>query len=131
MRKAESRSRSTPAEDRYRKLFAEMEGESLVQMGARTGIAPGTLKWWRYELRRRDQARGDGEAAVTVVGAPPRPVPMLLPVHVVDAGVGPAPDGAPSYDVMLAGGRRVLRVPARFDPGAVRALVAALEGAPC
>ena len=41
------------------------------------------------------------------------------------------PECAASYEVLLAGGRRVIRVPARFELEAVRALVAAVEGASC
>jgi transposase-like protein len=112
-------SNETPAEDRYRTLFAGRKtGESLVALGARYGVAPGTLSWWRYELRRRDRARTGSRTAV----------PALLPVRILDA----APTRrATSYEIALSGGRRVIRVPEGFDPSAVGALVAAVEGASC
>jgi len=113
----------TPAESRYRKTFAgRRRGESLAALAARVGVASGTLSWWRHELRRRDRARAEGGAA-----------PILLPVRVLDVAPPPVPEaeGATGYEVLLAGGRRVLRVPARFEPEAVRALVAAVEGATC
>ena len=111
----------TPAEHRYRRLFAERRrGESLAALAARAGVATGTLAWWSHELRRRGRARA---ASDTVV-------PTLLPVRVREA----APvvrARAPGYEIALADGRRVLRVPAEFEPEAVRALVAAVEGASC
>lgn len=114
----------TPAESRYRRVFAERrKGEPWAALAARAGVAPGTLSWWRHELRRRDAARKRSG----------REGPALLPVRVV----APEPERpAPlpethGYEVVLASGRRVLRVPAGFDPAAVRALVAAVEGAPC
>lgn len=117
----------TPAEARYRRLFAERRtGESWTALAARAGVASGTVSWWRHELRRRDAARkrSGGES------------PTLLPVRVVaSATLAPPPPVSPpethGYEVVLAGGRRVLRVPVGFEPGAVRALVAAIEGASC
>lgn len=113
----------TPAEARYRRLFAERRtGESWAALAARAGVAPGTLSWWRHELRRRDAARKRR--------GPEGPV--LLPVRVVAAETPALPSPAPhGYEVVLAGGRRVLRVPVGFESGAVRALVAAIEGASC
>ena len=113
----------TPAEVRYRRLFAERRrGESWAALAARGGVAPGTLAWWRYELRRREAARARSEGQG----------PALLPVRVLDAETPAVPaTNASVYEVVLAGGRRVLRVPAGFEPAAVCALVAAVEGAPC
>jgi hypothetical protein len=112
----------TPAEDGYRKLFqTQKRGESLAALSARSGVARGTLSWWRYELRRRDRVRGgDGRAAA----------PALLPVRVVEPTWSARP-GRTSYEVSLVDGRRVIRVPAGFDPGEVRALVAAVESVSC
>lgn len=121
MRKIARSSNKTPAEDRYRKLFAEKRrSESLAALAARTGVAPGTLSWWRHELRHRDRARAESGTAM----------PALLPVRVLGASPPTAPARATIYEVSLAGGR-VLRVPSGFEPEAVRALVAAVEGASC
>lgn len=115
----------TPAEARYRRLFAERRtGESWAALAARAGVAAGTLSWWRHELRRRDAARKRSGPEG----------PALLPVRVVAAETPASPSPSPDphgYEVVLAGGRRVLRVPVGFEPGAVRALVAAIEGASC
>jgi len=118
MDKITKSSNETPAEDRYRKLFAERRrGESLVALAARCGVAPGTLSWWRHELRRRDRARTESRTTV----------PALLPVRILDAPTR----RVTSYEIALSGGRRVIRVPEGFDPSAVCALVAAVEGASC
>lgn len=114
----------TPAEARYRQLFAKRrKGESLRAFAARVGVAQGTLAWWGHELRCRGAARERRG----------RESPALLPVRVVAAAATPCAPSADAggYEVVLAGGRRVLRVPAGFDVAAVRALVMAVEGAPC
>lgn len=87
----------TPAEGRYRRLFAERrKGESWAALAARDGVAPGTLAWWRHELRRRDAARKRSE----------RGGPALLPVRVVATATlapsSPSPD-AHGYEVVLLG----------------------------
>jgi transposase-like protein len=116
----------TAAEARYRRLFAERrEGESWAAFASRVGVAPGTLSSWRHELRCRDAAR-ERRSAEGGGG------PALLPVRVVAAREQGRPSAsAHGYEVVLAGGRRVLRVPAGFEAAEVRALVAAVEGAPC
>lgn len=118
----------TPAEARYRRLFAERRrGESWEALAARAGVAPGTLAWWRYELRRRDAAR----ARIEHEGPTLLPVRVLAPAVAESPASVPAWEGAQGYEVVLAGGRRVLRIPAGFEPAAVRALVAAVEGETC
>ncbi len=78
MRKITRSSNETPAEGRYRRLFAERRrGESLAALAERIGAARGTLLWWRHELRRRDRARAARRTAV----------PALLPVRVLDAAL--------------------------------------------
>ena len=121
MRKITRSSNETPAEHRYRRLFADRRrGESLTVLAARAGVATGTLAWWSHELRRRDRARAAKETVV----------PALLPVRVRE--VAPCVRArAAGYEIALADGRRVLRVPAEFEPEAVSALVAAVEGAQC
>jgi transposase-like protein len=121
MHKITRSANETPAEREYRKLFDKRKsGESLAALATRIGVAPGTLSWWRHELRRRDRARADSRIAT----------PALLPVRVLDPPP-PAPARTTSYEVSVANGRRVIRVPAGFDPATVRALVAAVEGASC
>ena len=117
------RIRPTPeaTEARYRLLVEEWErgDDTMEAVAARHGIAAGTLKWWRVELRRRDR-EGSPAAATTA----------LVPVRVT----APLPSSAPktaTFEVVLNGGRRVVRIPPGFDPADVRALVEAVEVGPC
>lgn len=110
----------TRAEIRYRGLLArKKKGESWEALASRVNVPRETLKWWKQELRRRETARAVGGA-----------LPALLPVRVLPAE-GPISSPASGYEVVLSGGRRVLRVPAQFEPDAVRALVTAVEAASC
>jgi transposase-like protein len=87
-------------------------------VAARHGVAAGTLRWWRSELKRRE--RGEGRAAEAV---------ELLPVRLTSPW--PVRSSSTTFEVALNGGRRVVRIPAGFDPADVRALVEAVEGGPC
>jgi hypothetical protein len=109
-------------EERYRRMLKEWDesGETAAVVGARHGIAGGTLRWWRSELKRRDRRR----ASVRPVQAT-----ELLPVRLTSPW--PARDPSAAFEVALNGGRRVVRIPAGFDPADVRALVEAVEGGPC
>jgi transposase-like protein len=110
-------------EERYRQIVAEWTrgSEPVDAVAARHGIAAGTLRWWRSELKRRD--RGGARPAAGSVAE-------LLPVRVTS----PCPLAAAKaavFEVALCGGQRVVRIPAGFDPADVRALVEAVEGVPC
>jgi transposase-like protein len=110
-------------EEKYRRIVAEWTqgNEPVEAVAARHGIVAGTLKWWRCELKRRD--RGGARPAAGIE-------PELLPVRVTS----PCPPAAAKgtvFEVALRGGQRVVRIPAGFDPADVRALVEAVEGAPC
>jgi hypothetical protein len=69
--------------------------------------------WWRRELRIRDARRVTGNRPKFV---PVRMTPQQAPVSVIE--------------VVLAGGR-LIRVGSGFDADHLRAVVAALEAAPC
>jgi transposase-like protein len=109
----------------YRRLVAEQErsGSTARAFAEARGIPPGTLSFWRYELKRRDQARAEAASA--------RPVPSFLPVSVVEssptapASSASAPERTEGYEVVL-GGDRVLRLPRDFDDVRVAALVRAV-----
>jgi transposase-like protein len=109
-------------EARYRRLLEEWEqGEETANtVAARHGIAAATLRWWRSELRRRDRDR-----------AAPVGTATLLPVRVTTPWPSPASLPTSAFEVVLNGGRRVLRIPAGFSTADVRALVEALEGGAC
>jgi transposase-like protein len=94
-------------------------GLSAEQFAAETGINAGTLQFWKYKLRKQ---RGES----------PRRSRRNVPAPIVSSliEVGPVSVAADSrFEIELNNGRR-LRLPATFDPDAVKALVAVLEAAP-
>jgi hypothetical protein len=110
-------------EARYRRMVAEWTqgNETAAAVAERHGIAAGTLRWWGSELKRRDRERAEvaGESGAE-----------LLPVRVTAPWPSPAPRSA-VFEVALRGGQRIVRIQPGFDPAEVRALVNAVEGAPC
>jgi hypothetical protein len=115
-----SKAKTKTVEERYRRMLKEWDesGEKAAVVAARHGVAAGTLRWWRSELKRRERGQGRAERATE-----------LLPVRLTS----PWPMRAPSttFEVALNGGTRVVRIPVGFDPADVRALVEAVEGGPC
>jgi len=105
MRKRKKRSRAE-----WTKLVEEWHGSDLSQkaFARRKGVATTTLSWWACRLRREAHERR-----------------TLVPVEVVDD----APVGTAEFRVEVAG--RTVFVPASFDAGALRRLVAALEEVAC
>ena len=95
----------------WTKLVEEWHAGDLSQkaFARRKGIAPATLSWWAYRLRREAREQG-----------------ALVPVDVVED----APAGTGEFRLELAGGRTVV-VPASFEAAALRRLVSALEGGVC
>jgi len=114
--------RPTAREVRMRGVLRELEqsGLSLRAFARRRGMAPGTLSWWRFITRRRDQ-RAQG------------PRRRRRPARFVEVGIaaggGPPRGGPVVFEVVLAR-HRAIRVPAGFDPVTLQQLVATLE-APC
>lgn len=92
-----------------RRLLArhERSGLTLSEFARREGMVPATLYWWRRQLR---------DAEIT----PPPPV-SFTEVSTVAAGVERI-----GFEVVLDGGTTV-RVPERFDPTALRALLETLR----
>jgi hypothetical protein len=88
----------------YERLLTERDREGLTWavLSERSGVPISTLQEWARRLRRES-----GPAFVEVAG-----------VEV----------SAPAFEVELTGGRRV-RVPMRFDPESLRALVNVLDAA--
>jgi len=100
--------RSRPRAE-WEALVAEWRASGLSQkeFARRKGIAATTLSWWSCRLRREDGG-----------------LPSLVPVQVV-------PDAAEGEFRVELAGRRTVVVPASFDAGALRRLVAVLEGEAC
>jgi hypothetical protein len=89
-------------------------GLSQVEFCRRRGLAPGTLAWWKKNLKRlagRCQRQ-------------PRPAggPSFVPVRVVP----PRSLVAGGFDVELRNGRRI-QVPCPFDAESLRELLAILQ----
>jgi hypothetical protein len=93
------------------------DGLSIRAFCAREGLSEPSFYAWRRTLRERD-------AGTLPPTAPAPDAPAFVPVHVLPA----APPVA--LDLVLRSGLTV-RVPPGFDPGHLRAVVAALEGRPC
>jgi hypothetical protein len=113
---------ATSREVQMRGVLRELarSGLSLRAFARRRGIAPGTLSWWRFITRRRDQVGRGARRG-------PRP-PRFVEIGIAAEDVRPR--GEPVvFEVVLSRGRAI-RVPAGFDPGTLQRLVATLE-APC
>ena len=95
--------------EEWARLVAEWRGSGLTQKGfaRRKGIAAATLSWWSCRLRR--ERRGTA----------------LVPVQVIGGAAG-----GEDFRLDLGGGR-TLHVPASFDEGALRRMLAVLEGGTC
>jgi len=91
-------------------------GLSLAGYTRREGFGYERVARWKRRLARRSVAAPPRRARVARLG--------MRPVQVV--GSGPAAVFAPGFELVLASGHRV-RVPAAFDEGALRRLLALLE----
>jgi hypothetical protein len=88
----------------------QSSGQTIAVFCRQRQVNPGTFAWWRRELARRDGLR-DGL----------RSKPSFVEVRV---GSG---QGERGYEVTLANGRRI-GVPADFEEGVLRRLLAVVEG---
>lgn len=79
------------------------------EFARRRGIAPTTLSWWSCKVG----GKGRGKA------------PAFVPVRLVGGAAGGG-----DFRLELGGGR-TLHVPMSFEEGALRRLLAVLEGAAC
>ena len=104
----------TPREREIRALVLEHErnGLSWASIAAREGMAPGTLSWWRSEIRRRDRARGN------------RSNERFVEVEIAAATLS---DPLAAFELVLPDGR-VLRIPPGFGVEDLRRLLAMLDG---
>lgn len=99
----------------------KQSGKTASEFARSEGIRPERLAWWKWHLQHRRPALQVEVAA-----------PTLLPVHVLDAGStpesAPAPAASP-IELLLAGGRVVVRIGPEFDERTLRRVVDALGGA--
>jgi transposase-like protein len=97
-------------------------GLSVRAFCAEHGLTEPSFYSWRRSLAERDQ-QGDQRAtasAGTVGNEGAQPQPLFVPLRVVPEAAGRV------FEVALGQGR-VVRVPAQFDPAALRQLLAVLE----
>ena len=123
----------TAREHEVREILAagERDGLSVRAMADRAGMPPGTLSWWRGDLRRRERLRR-APAVTSLPAPPPSRAASFVEVTVspsVDAATARVGDAAAEseaepFEIELRGGRRV-RVPAAFG---LSRLVRELEG---
>lgn len=106
-------------EQRWRQLVERWQrsGLSVRAFCRRHRLAESTFYAWRRTLQQGDRLAPDAQA--------PDPV-TFLPVHVRHE----PPEQQSPLELVLAGGR-CLRIPPGFDPAALRALLAVLEGPSC
>jgi transposase len=95
-------------------------GLSAEQFASELGINAGTLKFWRYKLRRprtEPSTRPAAKPTTTAHKAAAAPLPLIE--------VRGAATGAELFELELGGGRR-LRIPASFEASALERLLAVL-----
>ena len=100
----------TPRAREMSRLFEEQRasGLSIRAFAEKRGLRPGTLHWWRRELRLRKDASAPSGA--------------IVPVRLVEAPET-ASSRAPTFRVEFAGGRPTIEVPADFDAASLRRLL--------
>ena len=111
----------------WRELIEECSASGLTQgeFCDERGVAVASLRWWKWELGRRDKTRRPTKkaAAVTPTG--------LLPVRIISAA---PPERAPGndscFEVVLPRGARI-RVPQDFDAEALGRLITVVGSAAC
>lgn len=123
---ASTGSMKTARARQMRRVLARWERSGLTQreFAARNGLTPTTISWWRHVFRRAaegeqpSRSNGSARRAPGTGGRDASFVEVTLPA--------PADSGSAGFEVVLRTGH-VVRVPARFDAAALRAVVAALE----
>ena len=131
--------RAAVRERRWRRMVGGWTRSGLSQRvyARRSGVSLWSLRWWIYELRRRDSLRGQERRPVVVRrldAGRATPAPRFLPVKVVRGATADrrpllSSSGALPLEV-LVGDRRRIRVNGDFDEVILVKLVNALEAAP-
>jgi transposase-like protein len=106
----------------------ERSGLTLAEFARREGIRPSTLSWWRHVFRRADPAsRAEDQPEAARHGSEPE-APVEQRARFAEVRLASVPERiAPAgIEVVLRSGHLV-RVPAGFDPAALREVVSVLE----
>lgn len=109
----------------------QRSGETARDFGARQGVNPGQLSWWRWHLKLGPKAKvAGGASSKALVKAPPSPVLEFLPVRLSAAATvieASCRDDPPhGLEVVLTNGR-VVRVPGLGDAAQLVWVLAAAE----
>jgi hypothetical protein len=124
--------RDSVKEQFWRRTIADQgQSDLAVQVYCRRkGLNPGTFRFWREELTRRDaevmSARPDERPASSAERAR---TSAFLPVHVVPDAPTPVAVASP-IEIILPSGP-IVRVTRGFDPHALDAVLTMLEGRRC
>lgn|SRR5262245_37792040 len=105
--------------DEWRRRVERWKDSGLTakEFAAEMGLNAGTLQFWQYKLRhrkvstKRPKRKAPSEAILS----------SLVEVRAPSGAVGD-----PRFEVELGNGRRV-RVPAEFEPAALKTLLSVLE----
>ena len=109
----------SPRAAHWRKMIADWEGSGQTQVDfcRERNESIASFRWWRWHLRKLDQEIR----------------PRFLPVRVIE---NPEEAQAPSgnrerdFEILLPQGCKI-RVPQRFEPGALLRLIKVLEDVRC
>jgi hypothetical protein len=106
-------------EQHWRRLIERWQssGLSVRHFCERHRLAVPSFYAWRRTLQQRDRLASASQTTAPVT---------FLPVHVTHDD----PEPRPVFELLLANGR-CLRIPPDFDPAALHAVLAALEGPSC
>ena len=91
----------------------------------RIGVKPGTLTHWKWQLGRESRDRDQPSPCLSSSDQAEAHVDGVSFVEVITGGSVEL--GAEPFEIVLSHGRRVVRVPARFDAKSLQALLAVLE----
>jgi hypothetical protein len=124
--------RCTEKERFYRSLFEEADarGLSRAELAVQADVSPGTLSWWRSEIRRREALRRGQR--VTRKNSRAEEAVEFVSIGVAgeedpDPALAPTADRW-TFEIALPGGATV-RVPGAFEETALTRVVRAVSAA--
>ena len=116
---ARRQTQESPRAAHWRKMIAEWEGSGQTQVAfcRERNESITSFRWWRWQLRKRDQENR----------------PKFLPVRVIEnpeAAQGPSRTREHDFEVVLSK-NCIIRVPQQFESRALLRLIRVLEEAKC
>jgi transposase len=109
--------------DEWRRRVERWKDSGLTakEFAAETGINAGTLQFWKYKLKKRE--------VVARARRRPRSTAAMLVSSLIEVRPSTGAAAETRFEIELGNGRR-LRVPAGFEPGVLKTLLAVLEASP-